>query len=441
MPSKKNVSTEEEFDIEQAVKEKKIKKTKHDYDVKQFKKAKKHYDIRKKLLSIKDCQYYFCVGQRSNGKSWSMLDTCLETYKEMKRTFCLIRRWSDDIKLSNMTHLLDPLPIKELFGDNTEIVIKKKAFVLRTTTYDEDGHKIVNDEEIGYYRSISEVMHDKSIELPGIKWIVFDEFLPMQHEIPRIDKDEVNKFINVVSTLTRVYTDIKVVLIGNTTTLASDYFRYFNIDISRIKQGTVKQINVPLDIPVELTNGESIDYCKIAIEYCEYMPEIAAYTSVYAPRSKMITRGEWERANLAKIPYHKDEKHTDSLLCSFNDPVTGRNVGLYRRTVTYAEPKVDVYGFTTYDIHKEQFLIIKMDSDIHPYYHCTNIKDITYSTYTDWDTMLDCILDGTGIDIRYEFIMNRVYAESDEAGDRLFYCKKEYSSKNMIELLNNGEKF
>ena len=441
MPSKKNVSTEESY-VEQAQKEKKEKLNKRKHDICVFKKAKKYYDIRKNLLSIKDCKYYFCIGQRSNGKSWSMLNTCLQTYKEKKRTFCLIRRWSDDIKLSNMTHLLDPQPIKELFGDNTEIVIKKKAFVLRTTTYDEDGHKIVNDEEIGYYRSISEVMHDKSIELPGIEWIVFDEFLPMQHEIPRLDKDEVNKFINVVTTLTRVYTDIKVVLIGNTTTLASDYFRYFNIDIARIKQGTVKQIDVPLDVPVRLPNGESIDFCKIALEYCEYMPEIAAYTSVYAPRSKMITRGEWERANLAEPPSYPDEHHTDKLLCSLNDPITGRTIGLYIRNVIYATPKADMCGlFATYTTHRRQFIIIKMDSDIHSHYHCTNIKDLTYSTYTNWEYMVDRILDETEIDIINELSMNRVYAESDEAGDRFFYCTKEYSGKDIIELLNSGNKF
>ena len=171
------------------------------------------------------------------------------------------------------------------------------------------------------------------------------------------------------------------------------------------------------------------------------MPEIAAYTSVYAPRSKMITRGEWERANLAEPPSYPDEKHKDKLLCSLNDPITGRTVGLYIRNVVYVTPKVDVYGFTTYDTHRRQFIIVKMDSDISSYYHCTNIKDLTYSTYTNWEYMVDRILDETEIDIINELSMNRVYAESDEAGDRFFYCTKEYSGKDIIELLNSGNKF
>lgn len=415
----------EQTTIDKALEEKKAKKARHNHDVKAFKRANKYYDIRKRLLKL-DCQYYFCYGMRSNGKTWSSLNYCLKDFKERGRTFCYIRRWQADTSTKNMQHLLDPQPIKAIFGSQYKIRYWRGAFEL--------ANEVNTDEkpiQIGFARNIGDVTHDKSIELPNLGTIVFDEFLPMQHEIYRIDKDEVKSFINAVTTLTRVYGDIKVLMLGNTTTLASGYFNYFDIPVATITQGELRQI----DVPVRNSKGA---VCKVGVEYCEFMPEIAALTGIYAPKEDMITQGAWEQAKLVKPPEVPSEEHTDTLLCSMNDPITGQTVGIFVRRAKWITSE-DVFGLRKYHDHVREFLVVKLNSPISKSWHLTNIKDLSYNTYTNWQTMMDEIADDTDIDIIYELSMNRVYAENDEAGDRFNYCVKEYASKSIIELLRGNK--
>lgn len=405
------------------------KKKRHDHDVRMFKKAKKFFDIRDELMKY-ECQYYMCFGMRSNGKTWSTLNMALQEYEKTGRTFCYIRRWSADLKLKNMQHLLDPQPIQKLFGATCQITAKKGAFVLQHL--DDEG-KIDAEDEIGYFRSISDVAHDKSIELPNLKYIIFDEFLPMQHELCRIDKKEVKSFINAVTTLTRVYSDIKVIMLGNTTTLASGYFNYFDIHVAKMKQGDLVRVDVPV------RGGEGV--CRVAVKYCEYMPEIAAITGIYAPKDGMITSGEWERAKIQEPPHIVGELNRDLLLCSLNDCITGRTVGLYVRTTTWQtfEP---VQGLARTKDHCIQYLLIKLDSDIHDQWHCTNYKDnLTYGLWTNFDAMSKDIADQTGVDIYNEFMHNRVYAEDDLAADRFYAAFNDYRSKSIIDLLTGGKEY
>lgn len=413
--------------LEAALEERKAKKRRHDHDVAAFRKAKKYYDVRKRLLKA-PAEYYFSFGMRSNGKTWSSLNYAIKDFKEHGRTFCYLRRWQADTSGKNMQHLLDPQPIKEIFGEQYRIRYYRGAFeLINETNHDETPI------QIGYARNIGDVTHDKSIELPHLGTIIFDEFLPMQHEISRIDKKEVKSFINAVTTLTRVYGDIKVIMLGNTTTLASGYFNYFDIPVSTMKPGDFKKIDVPV-------RGMKGDICRVAVEYCEFMPEIAALTGKYAPKEEMITQGLWERARLVKPPERVNEIKNDSLLCSMNDPITGRTVGLYVRTSKWVTLE-QVQHLYVRKPHKAQFIVVKLDSDIHKYWHLTNVKDLTYNTWTNWQTMINDILEQTDIDIINELSMNRVYAEDDEAGDRFNYCIKEYSTKSIIDLLSGGNEY
>ena len=405
--------------------EAKAKQKRHKHDVVAFNRAKKYYSILDKLYDDVTT-YFFCWGMRSNGKTWSTLNKAIKVYKESGRTFCYMRRWAADLSTANMGHLLDPQPIEDIFGCHCKIVCKKRAFVLQTL---DDEDKVTSEEEIGYYRSISDVAHDKSIELPHLKYIIFDEFLPLQKEIPYIDKDEVKNFINAVTTLTRVYQDIQIFFLGNTTTMASGYFNYFDIHPSKITQGTVGNVDIPYDGGV----------CRVKYEYCEFMPEIAAITGKYAPKAGYTITGEWDRARLMPPPMAKGQINIDQLLCSLNDTVTGRTVGLYVRTARW-ETLSPVAGLFRTESHARQYLVIKLDSPIHDLWHCTNTKDnLTYGLWTNFDCMANDILEQTGIDIYDQFQHNRVYAEDDDAGDRFYCAFNDYKSKSIIELLSGGE--
>ena len=56
----------------------------------------KFYSL-KKILEY-DAQYYMVIGERSNGKSFSVWDYALATYLKTGKQLAVIRRWQEDFK-------------------------------------------------------------------------------------------------------------------------------------------------------------------------------------------------------------------------------------------------------------------------------------------------------------------------------------------------------
>ena len=58
----------------------------------------KYYDIKSLLMRVPDAHYYMVIGERTNGKSYSILNYCLERYVLYGEEFAYIRRFDEDIK-------------------------------------------------------------------------------------------------------------------------------------------------------------------------------------------------------------------------------------------------------------------------------------------------------------------------------------------------------
>ena len=125
-------------------------------------------------LLEKDGDINVIWGQRSNGKTYTYLKLALETYKKTGRTFVYVRRWAEDIVVKNMSKLIKPLPVKEIFGDEVAgIRFYRGAFEL---VYEDEA---IDNEVIGWAVALNQVAHTKSQTFVDVKIIILDEFLQL----------------------------------------------------------------------------------------------------------------------------------------------------------------------------------------------------------------------------------------------------------------------
>ena len=140
----------------------------------------KFYSIRHLIQLHPDAQYYVVYGQRSNGKTYSTFDYCLEEYFKNGHEIAYIRRWKEDIKQSNMNKLFDGLirdgKIKKYSkGKYEDVLYYGRAFYLvgYENITKEDGtierKKIVHDKPFCYVYVLTEEEHNKGFESPEIR--------------------------------------------------------------------------------------------------------------------------------------------------------------------------------------------------------------------------------------------------------------------------------
>ena len=350
------------------------------------------------------------MGQRSNGKTYSVLKYCLDNYHDKGQLFVYIRRWAEDITVKNMTKLMDPLPVKTIFGSNFKITYSKGAFNL----VDETGTE--EPAVIGYAVSLNQVAHTKSVPFVNVKTILLDEFLQLKTE--RILRDEVDAFEQTLSTIIRTAQDVKVFLCGNTVSKYSPYFTHYGIDVNSLKQGEIREIKIPND------NG----YTKIAVEWCKYNPKIGKKTSKYVVGSKMAKTGEWEIADVSNIPYTPGEESKEILVFSMFDYVMGINLGVFLRRSKWKTLENNMGIFYTEE-HEREFLVIRQTQKISSYYHLTTVKDLKYNTWSNADKMMRDIKENTDIDFLDEIERGRVFAENMFTAD---YFVKSFCNYRII---------
>ena len=69
----------------------------------------KYYDVQSLIKKVPDAHYYVIIGERSNGKTYSVLKYCLERYFKFGEEFAYIRRFDIDIKYSRGSRVFNNL--------------------------------------------------------------------------------------------------------------------------------------------------------------------------------------------------------------------------------------------------------------------------------------------------------------------------------------------
>lgn len=240
----------------------------------------KYYDIHK-TLKVYSAHYYLIIGERSNGKSYSVCEYLLEDYFENGREFAYIRRYEEDIKQKRASTIFNNLinngVIEKLsHGEWNSIYYYGGKFYLKYVNKSNPKETRISENPIGYAFAIQTEEHDKSTSFPNVKNIYFEEFMSRNYLT-----DEFILFQNLLSTIIRLKDDVKIFMVGNTMNKYSPYFS--EMGLSRVKfmnPGTTELY----------TYGDS--GLKVCVEFSD-MPSKDKPSNVYFafnnPKLSMIT--------------------------------------------------------------------------------------------------------------------------------------------------------
>lgn len=252
------------------------------------------YNIRHLFTDYPKAYYYMVIGERSNGKTYSAMDYCLERYIKYGEQFAYIRRFQEDIKKSEMDNLFSAHMkngrIEKLSQNrwNGMYFYGGKFVLQKEDGFMEDRERDSNP--CGYVFHLTGMEHYKSIAFPDVTTIVFDEFLSRRGYLP----NEFMLFTNMLSTIIRYRNNVRILMLGNTVNKYCPYFAEMGLThVKEQKQGTVDVYQFP-------STG-----LEIAVEYCKPLNEgkkSDVYFAFDNPQLKMITTGEWEIAVYPHLP-------------------------------------------------------------------------------------------------------------------------------------------
>lgn len=313
--------------------------------------AKSKFYSLTKILE-KTAQYNMIIGERSNGKTYSVLKYGIQKYIETGEQLGIIRRWRDDFTGKRGSTLFDALVIngeieKLSNGEwNNIYYYGGRWFLCRP-----DGKGGINRDEtpIAYGFALTSMEHDKSTSYPMITTICFDEFLTRSSYLP----DEFVLFCNTLSTIIRHRDNVKIFMLGNTVNKYCPYFA--EMGISHIKNMQPGNIDI-------YRYGDS--KLKVAVEYCATSQKNGGkdsdfYFAFDNPKLTMITGGAWEIDIYPHCPCkYKPNEILFTYFINFNDELLQCEIinhndtiftFIHRKTTPIKDDNTDIIFTTEYD--------------------------------------------------------------------------------------------
>lgn len=234
-----------------------------------------------------DAQYYIIFGERSNGKSYALGKYVLDNYFTKGEEFVICKRYKEDMTTYICERMLSHLE---------DYVLEKYGFYIRyyqSKWYcsEEDGAPISQCKVIGYAQNINGVEKFKGAQYPKVTTVVFEEFMSMKGEYLQ---NEIKLLMNLVSTIARKRSNVKVFLLGNTISKYSPYSEALGIRLDKLKHGEI--------ITKEFKNDGVIT--KFAIERTRNV-KITKNTNSFSNfgkvNSSMINGGGFEKDSYPRI--------------------------------------------------------------------------------------------------------------------------------------------
>ena len=238
--------------------------------------------------------YRMIIGQRSNGKTYSVCKHMVEDYFSKGYRSAYIRRWDEDIQPKHLASLFAPHYelIEQLSGgEYNSVAYRAKEFHL--VHLDEEGKVDKKDPEaFCITASINTAEHTKGQDRGEIHLILFDEFMTRQGYL----QNEFILYCNLLSSLIRNREDAIVYMCANTVNRYCPYFKEMGLkDVDTMPQG---QVYVYTYGNADLT---------VAVEYCDPVKATEKVASKYFafdnPQLEMITTGAWELMAYPRAPY------------------------------------------------------------------------------------------------------------------------------------------
>lgn len=286
-----------------------------------------------KSILAKNATYNIIIGERSNGKTYSILKYGIKKFLENKGQIAIIRRWKEDItgrRASDIfTALITDGTVKKLSnGEYEGIYYYAGKFYL--CTYDENRKPVYNDNDcLGYCFALSDTEHNKSISYPNITTIFFDEFLTKHLYL----NDEFILFMNTISTIVRQRDNVQIFMAGNTVNKFCPYFQEMGLrHITKMEQG---------DIDVYKYGDSRL---TVAVEYCSSISNKKKSNFYFAfdnPKLQMITTGRWELDLYPHIPckYKKTDVVFDFIILFDGNTIHGEIIRVKDDIIMYFHEK------------------------------------------------------------------------------------------------------
>lgn len=248
-------------------------------------KNNQYYDMSNMLKT--NAHYMMIFGERSNGKTYAVLQECIKDHFTTGAQLAIIRRFKDDFTGKRGAQLFEALCYNGVVeqwsnGEYNSIYYYSSRWYMELV---KDG-VVVNraPEPFAYAFSLTSMEHDKGSSYPKIKNIFFDEFMSRTGYLP----DEFILFMNTISTIVRQRNDIRIFMAANSVNKTCPYATEMGLTkFKSMKQGD-------LDVYTYGSSG-----LKVAIEYSD-TPSKSKPSDIYFafgnPKLQMITgkNGGWE---------------------------------------------------------------------------------------------------------------------------------------------------
>ena len=242
----------------------------------------KYYTLNR--IKEKNAQYNIIFGERSNGKTYAVDIEGIQNFINTGEQMAIIRRYGEDFTGKRGSTMFDSIVnneeiTKRTGGEWTGVYYYSSRWYL--CRY-ENNKRITHETPFAYGFALSAMEHDKSTAYPNITTILFDEFLSRTGYLP----DEFVIFMNVLSTIIRDRTNVKIYMLGNTVNKYCPYFA--EMGLKHIKEMESGDIDV-------YKYGDS--ELLVAVEYTPTNKRGKASDFYFAfdnPKLSMITGGAWE---------------------------------------------------------------------------------------------------------------------------------------------------
>ena len=251
-----------------------------------------HYDIAP--IDATGAIYRMIIGQRSNGKTYSVCKHIVEDYFNEGKRGAYIRRYEESITPKNLQSLFNPhLQLIWELSEHKWNSIFYRAKEFHLCAIDSEGKIIAKDDTaFCITAAINTSENTKGEDRGEVHTIVFDEFMTRSGYL----NNEFVRFMNLLSTLIRDRENAIVYMLANTVNKYCPYFAEMGLkNIDKLQQGEIAVYSYGTS---ELT---------VAVELCDEVQATKTTASKYFafdnPQLQMITKGAWEFQIYPRPPY------------------------------------------------------------------------------------------------------------------------------------------